>query len=353
MKERRVKLNKGQQRKLIIELGNKYGSVRKLAKKLGLPYSTLKNYVLEKLLLPENLFEIILKELSIKKSRLSISYLDANWGMVLGAKKGMKALEKKYPEKIAEWRRDGLRKAIEMGRHYGYLTQKKIKKPKLNEKLAEFIGVYLGDGSLNKYQLRISGDNRYDLPYFEYLRRLVLELFGIDSTIKKDRNVNTVNLVISSKNLCSFLNKDYKIKFGHKIRNRTVIPNQIMSDRNLAMSCLRGLIDTDGSVSRRGRGGSQFCIQFTSHNKRLLSQVSKIGRDIGIFTFFEKKGAGTNKWSNITKYFKNVGSSNLRHIVRFNERLAKNNIYQREVVNYYQQPFYRDLSLPFRINLAP
>ena len=75
----------------------------------------------------------------------------------------------------------------------------------------------------------------------------------------------------------------------------------IFKNKELVVACLRGLIDTDGSVSRRGRNGSQFCIQFTSHNKLLLNQVDVIGKKLGIFTFYDRTGTGTNKWKNILK----------------------------------------------------
>ena len=68
---------------------------------------------------------------------------------------------------------------------------KKIKIPELDERLAEFIGVYLGDGTLTKYFIRISGDYRYDIPYFNYLKDLIYKLFGVNATITKDKKYKT------------------------------------------------------------------------------------------------------------------------------------------------------------------
>lgn len=321
----------------------KFGSLRKLSQELEIPYSTAKNYASEIIFLPEGLFEKILNLVGIVKEDLNPIYLPFNWGMSLGARRGMATLQKKYPEKLLEWRRKG-------SRNSSIVNTKRIKTPRLSEKLAEFIGVYLGDGTLNEYQIRITGDYRYDLFYFKHLSNLVSELFGLSSSIKKESKHNTVNLTISSKSLCSYLNKEFRLKFGNKILNKTVIPKKIIADKKLAIACLRGLIDTDGSVSRRGRAGSQFCLQFTSHNKELLRQVDGLGRDLGIFTFSGITGAGTNKWENIIKYFRVVGSSNLRHIVRFYERYSKGNtIYQKEVVNYYHKGFYKSIILPFKL----
>jgi len=110
------------------------------------------------------------------------------------------------------------------------------------------------------------------------------------------------------------------------------------------------LIDTDGSISRRGKNGSQFCIQFTSHNKFLLKQVVKIGKKFDLFTFYDKTGAGTNNWRRIEKYFSLVGSSNLKHIVRFYLRkFKKKTIYRRDAPSFYKQDLYKELTLPFKI----
>jgi len=349
IKERRIKLDKGKQRELIAIMANKLGSVKKLSKELSVPYSTLKGYFEEVRLLPENLFNKITDYLGINKNRLNMRYLDSNWGSVLGGKKGMAQLERKYPKKILRWRKEAINKAIITGTHYGYSNIKKIKTPFLNKKLAEFIGIYLGDGTMTKHQLRIVGDSRFDKLYFDYISKLVSELFGLKTSVLKQKNTNTSLLVIYSKNLCDFLNKNFNLKPGDKIRNRNIIPKKVLHNRDLSKACLRGLIDTDGSVSRRGRNGSQFCIQFTSHNKELLKQVNMIGRNLKIFTFSDKTGAGTNKWENIVRYFQIVGSSNPKHITRFLLRKDGKNIYRNDLSYYLEQEKYKTLNLPFTL----
>lgn len=343
---RRVLFKKGKQREFLDLVKTKLNStsIRGLLQfGLDIPYSTLKNYYSEHMSLPQDLFDNICHLSKINPHDLEISYLEENWGQVKGGKNGIKTTIKRYPKKIYEWRIKGLNNS-----HNNRL--KIIKNPDLNEDLAEFIGAYLGDGTLNKYQIKIAGDYRYDLHYHKYLSKIIFELFGINTSIQKDKNHNTLVTVISSKNLSYFFNKNFNLKFGDKIRNKTIMPQSILNDKKLAIACLRGLIDTDGSISRRGRDGSQFCIQFTSHNPFLLEQVYNLGKELEIFTFHDKTGAGTNKWENIEKYFKIVGSSNLRHIVRFYLRKYENKtIYQKDLSTYFEQDLYRNLHLPFKI----
>ncbi|MEK6912343.1 MAG: LAGLIDADG family homing endonuclease [Nanoarchaeota archaeon] len=343
-RERRIKLKKGVQREIILEASKREGNMKKMAAKVKVPYSTMKNYSAEYRFLPENLFNNLLKLSNKSTENIDASYLDYKWGQRLGGKLGIRALEKKYPGKIKKWRSLAMKKALRTNPRL-----KKINLPKISEELAEFIGIYLGDGTMTTNQIRIVGDARYDVFYFEYISKMVYHLFGLKTSLIKHKDTNTFLVVVYSKALCEFMNQNFNLKPGDKIRNQSGIPQKIFRNINFAKACLRGLIDTDGSVSRRGRNGSQFCIQFTSHNKKLLGQVKKINKRLKIFTFGDETGTGTNKWENIVKYFQIVGSSNPKHIVRFLLRKEGRVIYRDELSFYFKQERFKDLNLPFNL----
>ena len=107
-KERRVKLEKRQQREIIMKAIKNFGSLKNLASKLEVPYPTFKNYFQEVNLLPERLFNEILKLSAIKRDRLNFSYMPYNWGRKIGGKRGMAAMRKKYPKEIIEWRKKAI-----------------------------------------------------------------------------------------------------------------------------------------------------------------------------------------------------------------------------------------------------
>ncbi|MBI2047496.1 hypothetical protein HYT26_05050 [Candidatus Pacearchaeota archaeon] len=303
----------------------------------------MKKYGREECLMPLSLVRKLCSLSNVDIKSLDITYLPKNWGAVKGGKKGIIKMMNKYNSQLKIWRNKGRKKS------FGNL--KKINYPELNEELAEFIGAYLGDGTITNYFVRISGDYRYDLPYFDYLSELIIRLFGIKPKIYRDKRlINTCYLLISSKNVCSFLKDNYNLKYGDKLKNNSCIPKQILKDKNCSIACLRGLVDTDGSVSRRGRKGSQFCVQFSSYIPELLHQAYNIGRELGIFTYLTGHETGTNKWGNILKYFKVIGSSNLKHVIRFNLRYSKNKtLYVRDVPVYLKKTLYRNMDLPFRM----
>jgi len=124
---------------------------------------------------------------------------------------------------------------------------KKIIIPELNEELAELVGVLLGDGTLTKYYFRIFGDSRYDKLYFQYLSKLINNLFGINSNLTVDKRSNnkrnTLILCLSSRTTCNFLHIEYNLPYGDKIKGHAKIPECILKDSNLIKSCIRGLIE--------------------------------------------------------------------------------------------------------------
>lgn len=219
----------------------------------------------------------------------------------------------------------------------------RIKKPKFDERFAELVGAYLGDGTLTKYFMRITEDKRYCLPHLEYLGKLAQESFGVKPTVRISAKRNTAFLEIRSKQFCDYFRKNLGISFGDKIRNKARIPKCILKDENLAKACLRGLMDTDGSLSKRG---NQMCLEFTSKNLILLEQVWLIGKQLGIFTHRNKEQAGTNSWGKIVQYFECVGSSNRIHIIRFGERQCNQKLlYKTDLFPYFKK--YDGVRIPF------
>jgi hypothetical protein len=130
-----------------------------------------------------------------------------------------------------------------MKRKYEY---KSVKIPKnLNENIAELVGVILGDGNLNRKQLRIFG-NRKENEYYRYLLSLIWNIFEVDSKISPHMNINGIKIVVDSVKVCEYL-FSVGLKFGSKIKNKTTVPRWIFNNEKYLKSCIRGLFDTDGS----------------------------------------------------------------------------------------------------------
>ena len=98
----------------------------------------------------------------------------------------------------------------------------------LNEELAEFIGVFVGDGCLSQYkrsdrignieEVQFTGAWDKDSPYyFEIIQPIVEKYFDVKSNIKHRKDDNTIRLRITNKKVISFL-KELGFNFGHKAK---------------------------------------------------------------------------------------------------------------------------------------
>lgn len=342
----RILFNNGEQKKFIDQVCKKINiTLRKLSidykKELKVSYSSMKKYRNERLLMPLNVASFLSEKSDVNWKNFNFKeVLEDNWGWVKGGKIGYNRMSKKYSKKLKFWRSKGGRNCnIKHPFMLAGRNVKNIKFPKIDEKLAEFIGICLGDGTLTKYFLRISFDSRYEAPYAKYVSSLCQKLFRIKPVLRKEKNKNLMYIELSSVKACKFLNINCHLPFGDKIKNEAKIPDFIFKSKNLTISCLRGLIDTDGSV--------RDYVYFSSHDNPLLKQVEEIGKNLGIFTSGNDTLIGTGVWSKVIRYFRIIGSSNLKHIVRFHKMLKENKfVYVKDVCKYYDE--YKNMYLPFK-----
>lgn len=87
---KRIKFKEKKQREFLKKVISKTNSpsLRELSNRLGISYSTLKNYNNESRLLPLNLFQDLCYLSKFPKNKFKIKILDKNWGQVKGGKKG-------------------------------------------------------------------------------------------------------------------------------------------------------------------------------------------------------------------------------------------------------------------------
>jgi hypothetical protein len=87
---RRIKFDKGQQRKFILGVLSKINcpSLRELINRgIEVNYSTLKNYFNEDRLMPENIFNQLIEISGLNKKEFNFEILEENWGQVKGGEK--------------------------------------------------------------------------------------------------------------------------------------------------------------------------------------------------------------------------------------------------------------------------
>jgi len=118
----------------------------------------------------------------------------------------------------------------------------------MNKELAEFVGILLGDGSIDaKRQHRIQITlNKTELEYAKYIIKIIKKLFAVKILLKFRKTENALDIQIFNKELVDFLINKIGMKASPKW-GRAVIPKIFMNTK-LEKYVLRGYFDTDGSV---------------------------------------------------------------------------------------------------------
>ena len=257
----------------------------------------------------------------------SVKVKDPFWYVSNGGKIGGPAVIKKYgrvpvdPEyRKVRWQ--------EWWKHEGKFISRQIytplpfKKPTISNELAEFIGIMMGDGGMSKYQISIVLHHLDDKKYGQYVTKLMEKLFGVIPTIRHIPDISVNTYTISRMELVKYL-YGLGLVIGNKIKQQIDIPDWIKSNRQYWIGCIRGLMDTDGSVViHKYFSNSKYYtykkLDFTSRSSLLLGSVSGILTELGIKNRMRKDNIRIEAQKDVKTYFNIVGSHNPKHIKRYN-----------------------------------
>ncbi|MDD5416473.1 MAG: LAGLIDADG family homing endonuclease [Candidatus Aenigmarchaeota archaeon] len=195
-----------------------------------------------------------------------------------------------------------------------------INTPKKNEKLAEFVGIMLGDGNIYSskkygiYRIKITGNSITDKEYLlEFVKPLIEDLFNSKVSFGFEKDRLGLNLRLASFNLLNFLLTIGLIP-GDKIQNKITIPRWIKQNNEYLIACIRGLIDTDGTVFEQARGSGRWSIGFKNNNRILLEDVREALISLGFHpTNITINAIFICRQEEINLFLKRISFNNLKH----------------------------------------
>ncbi|MFA5246739.1 MAG: hypothetical protein WC408_02490 [Candidatus Micrarchaeia archaeon] len=215
----------------------------------------------------------------------------------------------------------GQLKGIEVSlRSQGLKRMKKIRPSIINSPdFAEFVGILLGDGHIERKTVVITLNNRCENEYAEYVCSLVEKLFGKKPSKFVRGNGSCICVFVHSTELAAFLAKQ-GIPLGARKLQTIHIPCVFMENEVLTRCFVRGLVDTDGGVFRKSRHDMRLLIEFKNLNKSLLNLFLMGTKRLG----FHPSSSGGNALriqtqAEVHRYAREVGFSNHKNLIRYSQ----------------------------------
>lgn len=296
-----------------------------LASLCGVSSRTIRDWRSGKYTIQLHCLELMLDASSLKIGQLETVKLENWWNVSAAGKLGAKRmLELHGTPATTESRRKGGQSSYKKRRYLSddIFTRKTIIKPTRSVELAEFMGILAGDGSLTSYQVSVALDSLVDSQFADYVSRQFKKLFDVDAVRIYRNDARCVVVVASSSELVLFL-KDQGVILGDKIKQGLAVPRWITKDLTYSAAYIRGLFDTDGCIYQEKhfrKSGT-----YTYPRMAIVSASQNLRQDI--FEAFLQLGfnprlrnnrsVNLERFTDIVKYFMIVGSSNPKHLKRF------------------------------------
>lgn len=325
MENLRIKFLPGQQRAFIATIYAKSGfSTKQLAKIVGIHPRSFIDWRREKLTIPLLAAELFCKQFNISLPE-DKDIMVMRWQKAkeeASRKGGINLFNKHGSPATLEGRRKGGIKAIAILRKKGIASLCKIYTvpSTYSIKLAEYIGIMLGDGGLTPGQSCITLNSEADSEYISFVCQMGRELFGESPKLHKHKNDKAVVLYYNGVTLVTYLTS-LGLKIGNKIKQQVGVPDWVASSQEYKIACLRGLIDTDGGVflhkyKVNNKEYTYKKIAFSNRSVPLLRFVFQTLRELGftpkIIDKIENKKVWLYNEQEVQRYLQIVGTNNAR-----------------------------------------
>lgn len=323
--QNRIKFSEKLQKKFLEEIEEKF-PIKQIACWCQKSERTIRDWKREKFLIDEKSLLTICKKSKTEYPK-NIKKLDAYWYAKKGSKKGWLAVVEKYgsfPKDEKERKRGWYRWWNKKGRFQeGRIGKRKtIRKPKKSMKLAEFVGIMIGGGSITNSQIQISISSIVDKDYAYHIKKIIEDLFKTSPSIINLKNANALKIIVSRKDLVDYC-QAIGLKKGHKVKNDVNIPKWIFNKIGYQKACLKGIMDTDGCIFNENHKYKNKIYKYKRWN--ITSASSILRKDIIMVLKnlnFSPKERGDRcvqleKSIEIKRYFNKIGSNNPKHIKKY------------------------------------
>lgn len=192
----------------------------------------------------------------------------------------------------------------------------KVTLPQWSNQLAEFVGICLGDGNVSKYQVGITLNSIADREYISYVTDLIHSMFPEIKISIIQRKEQAVDVRINSRIVASFFYNMGIVPHNKKI------PAWIFTSPTYIKFCVRGLFDTEGSISFKTyvskKGTSLYKqLNFRNYDKNLVMFVRDTLKGMGLKpTMNLAKSLYLSNHKSIDQFREEIGFGNPKLVIR-------------------------------------
>ena len=201
--------------------------------------------------------------------------------------------------------------------------------------VAEICGIIMGDGHISRYisykrtdyRVEIVGDKVEEMEYFDYVRKLFRSALFKDLKLRQEKSY--ARLYVHSKYFVELF-ESFGMPVGKK-SDKARIPSTILDNSELSLRFLKGLADTDFSISfkkggRKNNSYPRIVGEFAS--KSLIDDVIIILNRAGItYYYFKRKIKNSfgnfihhrieiNGLKNFNRWMECISFSNSKHLTK-------------------------------------
>lgn len=303
----------------------KCGGVDGVARALNISSRTVRDWRRAKFLIPLRAIAVFRDRYGLRLPA-GMKLRNEFWYVAKGAKKGGLASYKKQngsignpivrKQKWLEWW-----EAKGRFRKNEFFRPRPFSRPQKTQELAEFMGIMMGDGGMSHYQTCITLHHIDDKEYSKFVVGLIKKLFNVIPSVYHRPHLSVFEIVVSRVELVNHLHL-LGLPIGNKVRQGFDIPDWIRRNPKFQVACVRGLVDTDGSifnhvykVGNRQYGYKKLC--FASASEPLRNSVFNIMTLNGLTPHLARnKEVRLDSKKDLELYLKIFGSHNPKHLKR-------------------------------------
>ncbi len=180
----------------------------------------------------------------------------------------------------------------------------------LDEKLAQILGYFLGDGNFEEERITFSEQTKEVAEYYE---KLIKEIFNTNTNLKFRKEKNYWQLRVYGKSLVRFLKSEFP---EINTAKESAIPKKILESNNkISARFIRGLFDAEGYVhiSRKGIG-------LGVNNKKLIQQLQVLFLRFGVIASMDEYDNKRNPYTKNHRF--TIDLTEKKSLERFKEKIG-------------------------------